>query len=137
MYMNLPQKIFNDDRRYEILNLNKEEARGGYLHFENKTLSSIKTLIAEGFLELNGSQNKGPTIAEMLRVAEEIGDGGITFEGYVISAERSDCRITLDGLNIHKNNIEASEDLKQTLEKWAESADEVTKFTDSVRLWWD
>jgi len=106
-------------RRLEILFDGKmpefgEDGRGGIVRFSYGSLGygnpvapeTIRWLADEGYLSLEQQFNASPTVREMVRGAERVNSiapetGTCRLIGYVVTPERSDCRITVEGSYYH------------------------------------
>lgn len=127
-------------RRDEIIFGNYDENRykmGGCCRFEMDA-SKFEQLIQEEFLDPNENQNESPTTAEFQEYIEGCEDW-VEFEAYAISPDRSDYRVTVEGVNVW-----IPSDQKEKLCKYVEAfrdADEFNISTDEngfhLRAWWD
>lgn len=80
-------------------NYNRENYRfGGIADFDSMSLSAAEALIEKGYLDPDGTQNESPTAAEFMEFARSHPDMEWVFNGYVVSPERDDCRVTLTGI---------------------------------------
>lgn len=97
MYMNLndanirEQIIFGRDYNPETYRYR------GMVRFDRLDKEDARKLMELGFLDPDDCQNDSPTAKEFLEFAENHGEGWI-LHGYVISPERDDCRVTIEGL---------------------------------------
>lgn len=88
---------FNDERRHELVGLNyNRETRYDVKRFEGVDAETVKTLIDEGYLEEDDSQNASPTALEIYNIMSRY--PGMTAHGYIVTPSRSDCRVTLEGV---------------------------------------
>jgi len=67
------------------------------------TIQIVETLQEKGYLSFKQYHNQAPTIGKFVEKAKEINDiapdsGKCRFTGYVVSPDRRDCRITIDGV---------------------------------------
>ncbi len=69
---------------------------GGIRRFENLNLEKLKKLVDLKFVDVEEYQNDSPTIREFIKFMEKYPD--YTVMGYVVSIERSDYRVSLDGI---------------------------------------
>lgn len=137
-----------DERRYQILGVEQKDT-GGLTHFEKATIPQLRELLENGYVDLDGNHNSSPSVREILDMANRIGYQNLTLNGYIVSAKRGDCRISIDGITVYNNQLKAIGKVEQegpqgmnpeTLEllsNWAKSADEVDRNFNSVYLWWD
>ena len=75
---------------------NPDEYHGGIRYFEGLKLDTLKALLEKNFIEATESQNGAPTTEQILNFIEHYPD--YTVHGYTVSPERSDYRITLEGV---------------------------------------
>lgn len=109
---------------------------GGIRPFIGMEAGTLAALIAEGFLEADSRQNDSPTAAEFLAYMEA--NEGVTAIGYAVSPERSDYRVTIEGIVLAKPYTAEQE---ASFRSFCERADELFE-TDSpygrgLRAWWD
>lgn len=78
---------------------NAAQYLGGVRRFKGITLPQVKELIEKGYLNPEDQQNFSPTVAEMVDFVTVLDHSeDWLFEGYAVSPDRADCRVTLDGL---------------------------------------
>lgn len=70
--------------------------QGGCRHFAGLTLDQLKELLFNNFLKFNDQQNCCPPASEILAFMERYPE--YTAHGYVISFERTDVRVSLEGV---------------------------------------
>ncbi len=123
---------------------NPEQYLGGVRHFECMRLEYVKELIEKGYLDPEDQQNFSPTAKEMIAFVEALDHSeDWLFEGYAVSPDREDCRVTLDGLYCD-NPMDISYDDMVDFVNFARLADEF-RFDYSVQdpsvnafgAWWD
>ena len=85
------QIIFNRD--YDSENYKY----GGAASFEHIDVATAKSLIKLGYVDPDDSQNGSPTAQEFVDYCDD-GTDRWYLHGYVISAARSDCRVTFEGI---------------------------------------
>lgn len=87
-----------------------EEASGGIKRFsagdvfdgDAITPETVREAAEAGYLSLDQTFNAAPTVEHLVESAEEVNDvapegGECRLIGYVVSPERADCRITIEG----------------------------------------
>jgi hypothetical protein len=134
-----------DAYRYEILNCSSNDISCGLVAFQNARVKQIKELLSNGLISADAGHNDSPTVGEFLKIAADMGEDGLSFNGYIISNDRDDRRVTIDAVTIHigESGLVVSEETKRTLKKWRESADETSAEKDTnglefaINLWWD
>ena len=86
-------------RRDEIIfgNYDSNEYRGGIRRFENMSYDTLKQLVDEGFVDVEDRQNFAPTIQEMMEFSKKY-DKHYYFDGYIVSDERDDYRLSVDAI---------------------------------------
>ena len=83
---------------------------GGTRSFSGMHPETARKLMELGYLDPEETQNCSPEAEYMVAFCEEMGDGWY-LHGYVVSPERSDCRITFEGIESYEN-LTAEEALK-------------------------
>ena len=109
---------------------------GGCRHFEGVGILELEALLDAGFLDPEETQNGSPTVREMMSFVRHCDvPTDWEFEGYAISPERDDYRVTIEGLYYNGTNLTLDELLAFTNEfHWA---DEFEVAYDYARAWWD
>ena len=118
-------------RRDEILGIANKKYMGGIIHFEAIDVQTLKLLIDEDFIELDEAQNCSPTTKQFYEFMCE--HPQVKAEGYAVSPERDDYRVTIEGLNCHENT---TKELKTQFTEFCNDADEF-QITPFLRSWWD
>lgn len=108
-----------------------KEYNGGWKHFSNVPLDVLKLCVKKKWLNPKSTQNNSPATSEFIKFLKSHSE--FTAHGYVISAERDDCRITIEGLEGE------AKDEKSALEfmKFNANADELTADNNHYISWWD
>ena len=75
---------------------------GGINRFEFMDPATAKDLIRRGFLDPEETQNWSPTAKEFVDFCHDYGSGW-TLHGYVVSPERADCRVTIEGISCDRD----------------------------------
>lgn len=70
---------------------------GGCKNF-HCSYETMKTLIENGFVDLNECQNDSPTTADFMDILDGINN--VEFIAYAIGPDRSDYRITIEGVDV-------------------------------------
>lgn len=88
----------NEPQRDEIIfgKYEPEKYLGGIRRFEDLTIGTLKKLEELGFVDILDRQNSCPTIRTIMKFMEEY--PGYEASGYVVSRNRDDYRISIDGL---------------------------------------
>ena len=124
----------NIKRRDEIIfgNYDPNEYWGGIRRFEDMGYDTLKQLVDEGFVDVEDRQNFAPTIQEMMEFSEKY-DKHYLFDGYVVSDERDDYRLSVDGFKRGGDfdTVEEAEDFAD----FCSEADELD--LDYAYAWWD
>lgn len=105
---------------------------GGIRKFKNLEVRDLRTLVNKGFADPEDAQNNSPTLGELLNFAEEYGPNSYVFDGYVVSPNRSDCRVSVDSIKMVDNDFYSDEE-EQAFEELTKYADE----KDFGYAWWD
>lgn len=110
----------------------EEHGTGGTLRFKRvpyEVVEELAEILGEPFL--NERQNVSPTVEEYLDFFEDWNDGEVTFNGYLVSPEREDERVSLEGFTII--GISNTGPIVNRFH----GADEFTVKGGTVRAWWD
>lgn len=124
----------NVDERDMILfgeKYNKEKYFGGCRRFDDITLEVLETLVEKKFIDLDECQNCSPTTEEFLEYLKDHNDFCVF--GYAISPDRSDYRITIEGISCEEN-FEDIDELIDFINRFR-FADEF--MVDPPYAWWD
>lgn len=70
----------------------------GIVRFKNVPLSDIKTLVEKGYLNPDEEMDRGARAQDFINFVEEHGPEYWTFHGYVVSPDRFDKRVTIEGI---------------------------------------
>lgn len=113
-----------------------ENSMGGAQRFHNLTTEKLQQLVSQGFANPAHAQNFSPTINDLLEFAQRQASNGFefTFEGYVISPQRSDYRVSIDGLCYRGI---CSTELIFDFQEFVGTPDELDIDSDYLRAWWD
>lgn len=120
-------------RRAEILGIAPiTPYAAGIIPFEWLALEDLETLFEGKFIDPEDRQNEAPTAGEFLEFMRK--HPHVFAHGYAASPERSDYRITIEGLMAHKAYL-----TPQAFEEFiifCRHADEL-ELGDHLRSWWD
>ena len=105
---------------------------GGIALFSGLKVETLKKLINEGFADLEDAQNESPTLKEFFDFLEK--NPEFSAEGYAVSAEREDCRITITGV-LYTGKV--TESKKKAFLELCSDADELTVEDEYLRSWYD
>jgi len=98
-------KLNHDDKlRQSIIGIEATYKRGGTEQFYNLTLKKLLKLIEYKFVDLDETQNNSPPIREFLELLKKYPDENVTLHGYIVSPERDDYRVSIEGLTGRSNN---------------------------------
>ena len=123
---------YDEKRRDEIIfgKYDPSAYLGGLRHFDGMTRETLHRLIDEGFVDVDTTQNDSPSIQDFLDFMDM--HDGYVVGGYVVSARRSDYRVSVDAIT-KTTKITEADDLK-TFVEFARLADE---FNSDGFAWWD
>ncbi len=109
---------------------------GGAQRFDNLTIEKLEQLISQSFANPLDAQNFSPTITELLEFAQRQANKGFefVFEGYVISPQRRDYRVSIDGL-VYRGTY--STELIFDFQEFVGEPDEINLEPNYLRAWWD
>ena len=125
--MNKDQK-----RRDEIMCFDEPKYVGGLERFEELKAEQLETLIKEGFVNSTDAKKSSPTTQEYLDFMKA--NEGVWAHGFVITADRDDCRLVIDGLLFLDKS---SDELKENFKKFCEKADDLKIEKDELYGYWD
>lgn len=125
-----------------------EKSFGGIIRFDNLTVEQLEEISKVKGVDLYDKQNEAPTLKQFLEFGENVTrfsllnlDGELYYEGYLVDANRSDSRITIDGISIEnvsvKEDPEDLDELKSDFKRFARKADELEIEDNYMRAWWD
>lgn len=112
-------------------NYDPEKYKGGCRSFNYLTKKDLKWLIDNNFIRLDEAQNNAPTVEAFYEFLKE--NNGYFVHGYTVSPDRSDYRVSIEGL--HRDTpIETVDEIKAFVmfARWAEELD-----LDTGYCWWD
>ena len=87
----------DDNLRQKIMGINANY-RGGTAQYTKMTLSVLNELIDNNFVNLDEKQNNAPTVGEFRDFLLKHKDKEIYLHGYMVSPNREDYRISVEGL---------------------------------------
>ena len=112
---------------------NERNYLGGIRSFKNLNPKVAYTLVEKGFLDFDEQQNNSPTVGQFLDFFES-GDGVWTLHGYVVSRDRFDTRVSIEGID---GIGPFSVDTIVAFSQLCHDADEFHIDTDSAHCWYD
>ena len=123
---------YDQNRRDEILFAGHTlRYSGGIERFDRLTLDRLELLVAENFIDLESSQNYSPTAGEFLDFMRVY--PAVMAHGYAVSSERSDYRVTLEGLQCPAEKV--NEELRLAFVDLCRCADDIS-FRGALYAWW-
>lgn len=125
------------DQRDQIIfgeDFNPKKYMGGLRRFDNLSLDQINQLDELGAINRNDCQNNAPSAGEMIDFLRSRDTEGWYVHGYCISPERSDFRISFEG--VVKKSSPTRKDIIDFAKrfKWA---DEFDIDENGLRCWYD
>lgn len=109
---------------------------------ERITLSydELNYLIELGVVNINDYQNNSPSIRQLRNIAGYFQDA--VFFGYIVSKDRDDCRISIDGITLYYDrldglNINQNKLINIINKKFHPDEFIIEKSDNSVYFWWD
>ena len=108
-------------------------AGGGTKRFQGLALEDLERLVKEGLIYLEEIQNDAPSVEEFLEFMRKY---PITLtHGYVVSNDREDVRISLEGLEIDREHV--TFELFRDFVALCRCADEFDDDDKGLYSWWD
>lgn len=123
-----------DLERHELCGIPIIKYSGGIQRFEYLTADSLGKLITKGYINPEDTQNDSPSVGEFYEYAKTHPTIKFHFLGYVVSPEREDCRVSIEGFTAWAGSREDVRDLL-TFAKSADEIDELEPYV--VKAWWD
>lgn len=124
----------NQDLRDQIIFKDKSpNYMGGVASFERLCIWDLEELIKNNFVDLDDSQNNSPTAKEFYNFVKNNGFSG-DFHGYVVEKNRSDYRVTIEGIEI---NSEIEKDTLIQFANLCRHADEFICTSTNLYCWYD
>ena len=111
------------------------EERYGISKFKDLPLDVIKQLIEKGYLDPDDYQNCSPTVSSIVKFVEEHDPANWRFHGYVVSAERDDTRVSIEGINSLKPL--GKDDLIDFLQEFRYADELDAERNETVYCWYD
>lgn len=120
-----------DNERYKLLNVNKEDGFGGYTRYDFANIETLKTLIQKGYLNPHEAFNDSPCVFEFIEFMEKYPE--FKAHGYIVDNERDDRRISIEGVRGYPQSAEAAEAFEDMFHR----ADEFNTSEDEFYCWYD
>ena len=124
----LRQCIMGIEARYEI---------GGIEKFSGMTLEALCALVEGHFVALGERSNGSPTVGDFKKFMERHPNDGVTAHGYLISPERKDYGLVIEGLEARSPNRDFRADFALTFENADEMECEMENDTARQYCWYD
>lgn len=120
-----------DKERRELVGVNDKNFFGGCASFSGMTYNTLQKLVDKGYADLEDNTNGSTTLGEYLDFMKE--HPRFKAHGYIVSNDREDRRVTVEGLEAGQVTIKEVEDFIN-LDRYA---DEFEATQDYCRSWWD
>ncbi len=111
--------LFGDKENYDVA------------HFHDLDAETLEKMIELGFADPEETQNYSPSIAEFLQFMQS--NSGFKAHGYVVSHERPDYRLTIEGLAGHATDFDDMQNFMYAFRQ----ADEFTCEVGTQYAWYD
>ena len=109
---------------------------GGIQSFSKLSFKGLKELVDKRLINLGERQNYSPTVKQWIELVERKGlQDKLFFHGYIVEADRSDRRISLEGAQANGGKEIFTEDQWKALMRISRGADDFSKYP--FRCWWD
>ena len=107
---------------------NEEYYWGGTRAYSGLTPEQMRKLIELGFADPEEEQNDCPSIEECLEFCER--HPGFTMHGYVVSHERHDCRVSVEGVEAAADTVpDEGEEYEKLLHDYVDTFRHADDFT--------
>lgn len=125
---------YDDKRRCELLGLAypPRYGLGGIAEFRDLKREQFEALLEENFLYPLDRQNEAPTAQEIYEFVEQYPE--VTVHGYIIAPNRSDYRVTIEGIEYHGN---VSDKMRKDYTSMFRHADDFVCDSDYLYCWFD
>lgn len=120
-----------DKERCELVGVDAKNFFGGCARFSGMTYKTLQELVDKGYADLEDSQNDNTTLGEYLEFMKE--HPRFKAHGYVVSNDRDDRRVTIEGLEAGQVTIKEVEDFIK-LDRYADEFEATQSY---CRSWWD
>jgi hypothetical protein len=133
-----------DSKREEIIfgeTKDWENSLGGIYRFDKENAldpETLEKLVVEGYADPNEQQNASPEIQELLNFGKEIEaifDVQVKYEGYVVSPNRRDARVSIDTILVEGKDI--PDEVKDAFRTEFRRADSYSESDEELFAWWD
>jgi hypothetical protein len=105
---------------------------GGIALFSYMKFDTLQKLVDSGFAKLDDAQNDAPTLGEFIDFLKD--HSAFLVNGYVVEAERDDCRVTITGLEFLGA---ATNQQIEAFTYFSEGASEIEITPERLYCWWD
>lgn len=120
-----------DKERCELVGVDAKNFFGGCASFSGMTYKTLKTLVDKGYADPEDNTNGSTTLGEYLEFMKT--HPRFRAHGYVISNDRDDRRITVEGLASSNITLNELYDFI-ALERYADEFEATQSY---CRSWWD
>ena len=120
-----------DKERCELVGVNDKSFSGGCASFSGMTYKTLQELVDKGYADPEDSQNDSTTLGEYLEFMKK--HPRFKAHGYVVSNDRNDRRVTIEGLEAGQVTPDELQDFIN-LDRYA---DEFEAMQSYCRSWWD
>lgn len=126
-------KTLNPNRRMrdEIIFGDGTESKYDVKRFDKLDLKQLNELVENNFIDLADCQNDSPSAGQFLALMKKYPE--VSAHGYVVSPNRPDCRVTLEGLSFCGV---VSDDLSRSFSLLCDDADELVIESNELHAWW-
>ena len=107
-------------------------ASGGILHFDGLYIEALEKLVEKKLIHLDGAQNSSPRVRDFANFLKKYPKAYA--HGYVVRKERSDTRVSLEGIGCHPEHV--TEQMKKEFTALCKRADEF-RVSGALFAWWD
>jgi hypothetical protein len=103
---------------------------------------ALAYLIEEGYVDPEGTQNRGPTMQTLLQFGDDAIDAfdfiTVEYRGYMISPKRPDSRVTITSITIETNDAHnIPQEVQSSFIDEFRKADEFEVGDEICHAWWD
>ena len=123
----------NDALRQSIMGIEARYEMGGIERLSGMTLETLNEFVENNFVDLAHSFNDSPMVGYFKNFMEKYPNEGLTAHGYLVSPERDDCHVSIEGLEASSTNDDFISDFARTFS----SADELDSKDGYQRCWYD
>ena len=128
----MSKELNMDFARRDAIIGGKEQGIYDIYHFQGLTLEKLELLFKENFIDGDDAQDSAPTAQEILEFMRA--NPRFTCHGYAVTIERSDYRVSIEGVSLEEKVTEAD---RENFTNLFRHADEFSCSSSGCYCWFD